>query len=186
MSERSRKYYDDWKKHTEKGKKEYKDLDLNKKRASKQETKPVKTHSPTSYMGSESKKEYTRSTQQHPKKLLSRIKFFTIGFLQKITCEVYFLKGKGLLGFVLFAGESIVCFVLLAAGIGLYILPLCFVLSILLIWVGFEIGGYIALVGLLIMVLGAFLSTILHFAQMNVRLYKEEHFREVNNLEAEE
>jgi len=178
MSKASDKFYENFKKRIEKRRENYKAR--NKKQTSEQETKNFKTNSPTSFSDGESKQEHAQSMQQHKNKTLLKIKSFTIGLHQKIVRDVYFLKGGGLLDFVMFIGSSIVCFVLLALGIGIYILPLCFVLSILLLWIGLEIGGYIALVGLWVVVLGAFLSTILYFAQMNVRLYKEKHFGETD------
>ncbi len=198
MSKRSNEFYENWKKKVARleerqaqKKTHLKQLKqnspLNKNQSIDQKTKPTKTFIPSTSMGAESKQEYIQSSQEPQNKLLSKIKFFTIDLYRKIAQEIYFLKGEGLLGFVMFVASSIVYFCLLALGISLFVLPGCFLVSLLLLWIGLRTtANYIALAGFFVVGIGAYWAVILYYAEMNVRLYKEKHVRGVDNLEADE
>ena len=108
-----------------------------------------------------------------------------MNLIKRMCNEIYFLKGKGFVGLATFIGSYILITALATLGIGLFVLPFCYVVSILLLWIGLEmLSNNIALIGLVVAAISANLFSVLYFAEMNVRIYKER-FREVSELKEE-
>lgn len=97
-----------------------------------------------------------------------------MSLVSKMCNEIYFLKGKGLLGFLIFITSYMFITALGGMAIALFILPACYVISILVLWVGVEVlSNNVALFGLIATAISANLFSVLYFAEMNVRIYKE-------------
>ncbi len=111
------------------------------------------------------------SSQNKPK---SKIIVWIVEEYRQLCNDVYFLRGKGLLGFFLFVGETIVILPLIGLGIMAIILPLSFVLSLLFLLIGLKtLADYVVLAGYIVMLLGTYLFAILYFAVENVLRYRE-------------
>lgn len=97
-----------------------------------------------------------------------------MNLVKKICNEIYFLKGKGFVGLAVFIGSYIFTTALATLGIGLFVLPFCYIVSMLLLWIGVEtLSNNAALIGLVVTAIGGHLFSVLYFAEMNVRTYKE-------------
>lgn len=97
-----------------------------------------------------------------------------MNLFKRMCNEIYFLKGKGLLGFLMFIASYLFVTALGGVGISLFVLPACYVISIFVLWIGLEaFSNNLALFGLVVTAISANLFSILYFAEMNVRIYKE-------------
>ncbi len=94
---------------------------------------------------------------------------------KKICKEIYFLKYQGILGIATFVFGSIFFFGLLCCGIGLFVLPVSYVISLLLTWIGLgTVAGKVVSFSLIVVGIGAYLFVILYYAEMNVNSYREQ------------
>ena len=105
-----------------------------------------------------------------------------MSLIKRMCNEIYFLRGKGLVGLAMFIGSYILSTALATLVIGLFVLPFCYVVSILLLWIGLEtLSNNVALIGFVATAIGGHLFSVLYFAEMNVRIYKEQ-FMEIGEL----
>lgn len=94
--------------------------------------------------------------------------------VKRMCNEIYFLKGKGLLGFLIFIASYVFVTALGGVGIALFVLPVCYVISIFMLWIGLEaFSNNVVFFGLLVTAISANLFSVLYFAETNVRIYKE-------------
>ena len=95
--------------------------------------------------------------------------------IKRICEETYFLKSWGISGIIMFVLGSIFVFGLAVCVIGLFVLPVAYVITLLLIWIGLGILLEKAVIFSVIVVsIGAYLFVILYYAEMNVNCYREQ------------
>lgn len=119
-------------------------------------------------------KHETSGTQvSPPKKPQSKIIIWIVRLYRQMCNDVYFLKGKGLSGLLLFVGAAIVI-LFIGVGIAAIVLPLSFILSLLLLLIGLKtLADYVVLAGYIVVLLSTYLFAILYFASENVIEYEK-------------
>lgn len=102
--------------------------------------------------------------------------------IKRICNDIYFLKYGGVGDAFVFVFGSIFFLGLAICAIGIFILPITFIIALLSKWLGLEVlANKIVVLGYIVICMGAYLSVILYYAEMNVNSYREKLVADTKN-----